>query len=419
MAPPASDARTSAKGKGENAVPNGAPSLWALAGLASELAPQTERDRRLPEALVESMRAAGIFRMLVPAELGGGEAEPAELIDAVITLAEGDGSAGWCAAVGATSGMLAAYLPHDQAELIYGDPASIAGGVFAPIGQATPAHDGASYSVTGRWPFASGCEHSDWLMGGCTVVEPVQVALSGGDEGGGDEKKPRMLDTGGPEVRLALFPADQVQIHDTWNSAGLRGTGSHHMSVTELEVTADRTVSLITDDPVVRRPLYAFPVFGLLALSIAAAGVGIARGALRELTDLATAKRPQGSRRTLAQRSTAQAQMAEATAKVRAARALMDSAVADAWARASAGERLTVDDRVALRLAATHAMRSAKDATDAAFELGGGSAVYEGSPLQRRLRDIHTATQHMLVAPSTWELTGRVLLGEPADVSQL
>ncbi len=104
---------------------------------------------------------------------------------------------------------------------------------------------------------------------------------------------------------------------------------------------------------------------------------------------------------------------------MRAARALLHAGVADAWAAAQAGGGIPVDLRASLRLASTHAVEASAAAVDAAYRLGGGSAIYETSPLQRRFRDVHAATQHMLVAPATWELTGRSLLGLELDDSQL
>ncbi len=241
-------------------------------------------------------------------------------------------------------------------------------------------------------------------MGGCLVEE------------GGELRK---LESGAPDIRFMLFPAAEVEVIDTWTVAGLRGTGSHDFSIEGASVPEERSASLITDEPRCEGPLYAFPVFGLLALSIASVGLGIARAAIDDLVELATAKVPAGSRRTLAQRSDAQAAVAAAEAQVRSARALVDDAVGEAWDAARASGEVTTELKAGLRLAASHAMRSSRDAVDSMYELGGGSAIYESSPLQRRLRDVHVATQHMLVGPATWELAGRVLLGQEADASQL
>ena len=373
-----------------------------LAPMARGAALEAERERRLPAPLVTAISEAGLFRMLVPRELGGGEATPAQLIEAVETLASGDGAAGWCLAVLSTSGMLAAYLPEEQAREVYGDPLGIAGGVFNPKGLAVEGPDG--LLTSGRWPFASGCEHCDWLMGGCMIERDGEIVK---------------LESGAPDIRLLLFPAREVTIHDTWNVAGLRGTGSHDIEVSERLCPPERSVSLISGKPRATGPLYAFPAFGLLALSIAAVGLGIARASIEELTAVAGARVPSGGKRTLAERPDAQVRVARAQAALAAARALIDRNVEAAWEAASGEGKVGIEMRAGLRLAATHAIGAARDVTDAMYELGGGSAIYDTNPLQRQMRDVHVATQHMLVAPSTWELAGRSLLGQPLDVSQL
>jgi alkylation response protein AidB-like acyl-CoA dehydrogenase len=361
-----------------------------LAPTAAELAPAAERDRQLAEPLVAALADAGLFRLCVPAAAGGLEAHPGTLVAAVRALAAGDAAAGWCVAIAATSGLVAGYLPQAAARAIYADPATMVAGVFAPKGRATPEPGG--YRVSGRWPFASGCRHAGWLMGGCVV------------DGG---------------MRLMLAPAEAFTIHDTWHVMGLRGTGSHDIELDGVYIPAERTASVLGDPPLQPGPLYAFPLFGLLALAIAAVSLGIARGALDDLIALAGGKVPTGGKRTLAERGTVQAEVARAEAAVRAAGALLDETIGAAWERAVAGDGVDVEQRGALRLAATHATEVSTRAADTAYTLAGGSALYEASPLQRRLRDAHAATQHMLVAPATWELTGRVLLGMPTDATQL
>ncbi|TML98754.1 MAG: hypothetical protein E6G10_21890 [Actinobacteria bacterium] len=374
----------------------------ALAPVAAEHAAAAERARRLPAPLVASLAEAGLFRLCVPAATGGLEAHPAVLVQAVEALARGDGAAGWCVAIGATSGLLAAYLPVERAREVFAEPSAIAGGVFAPRGRAVPADGG--FRVSGRWPFASGCEHCDWLMGGCVVDEDGAL---------------QALPSGMPDVRLMLAPAREFTIHDTWHVAGLRATGSHDIELRDAFVPAEMAASVITDPPRHDGMLYAFPLFGLLALAIAGVSLGIARGALDDLTAMAAAKVPTGGTRALAQRGTVQAEVARAEAALRAARALLLSAIDEAWEHALAAGDVGVEARTGLRLAATHAALTCADVAQSAYRLGGGSAIYETSPLQRRFRDAHVATQHMLVAPATWELTGRLLLGQPTDTTQL
>jgi alkylation response protein AidB-like acyl-CoA dehydrogenase len=161
------------------------------------------------------------------------------------------------------------------------------------------------------------------------------------------------------------------------------------------------------------------PPFGLLAQGIAAVMLGNARGAIDDLVAMAGARRPQGGRRTLAERPAAQIELARADASLRSARAYCEEAVGEAWARALTGEAPDLTQRAALRLSATSATRTAADVTRAMHDLGGGASVFLSNPLQRRFRDAHVGTQHAMVAASTIELAGRVLMGVPTDATLL
>ncbi len=370
-------------------------SARGLAPLLAEHAAEADRERALSADVVAALRDAGLFRMLVPAAIGGGEVDPAEAYRAIELLAAADGSAGWCVAVGSTAGLLAAYLDEPQAAAIAGSPDSVSCGVFAPKGRGSI--DGGELTFSGRWPLASGVTHSDWVGLGCLVEE----------EGGP------------PEYRYAILPREEVEVIETWRALGMRATASHDVAVDGASVPLDRAVSLFTDPPRFDGALYRFPVFGVLALAIAAVSTGIARSALDALVELATEKTPAGSRRKLGERGTAQVQVAESEAALRAARAYVDAAIGAAWEDAAAGREISLERRVDLRLAATHAARTAVTVTATAHELAGVSGVYEGSPLERAFRDVNVARRHMVVAPATNELTGRLLLGIEADTSQL
>ncbi len=339
---------------------------------------------------MEAFRAAGLFSMLVPASLGGGEMAPQDALAAIEAIAEADGAAAWCVMIGATTGILSAYLDESDAREIF-RPGSISGGVYAPLGkgEATPG----GWRVSGRWAFASGCQHCDWLLGGALV------------------------ESGPP--RQMFFPASSVEIIDTWDVSGLMGTGSNDIAVRDLEVPRGRSVALTADNPRHPGPLFAFPVFGLLALGIAAVTLGIARGAIEDILELAAEKTPTGSRRKLAERPLVQAQVAEAEATLSSARAFVFEAVDRAWDAAGSGAVLDLRIRARLRLAATHATMASARVVDLMYNAGGGTSIYRTSPLQRRFRDVHTATQHVMVAPPTLEVAGRVLLGLETDVSAL
>ncbi len=374
----------------------------ALAPLLTAHSDEGERSRRLAREVVEALVAGGFFRMLVPSSLGGAESDPATFVATVEELARRDAAAGWCIAACATSGMVAAYMDDAAAHDVFGGEASVSGGAFAPRGTAHADEHG--YVVSGRWAFASGIDHCDWLMGGCMVIE---------------DGKRQMLSEGRPDIRLVLFPASEVEVIDTWNVSGLRGTGSHDMQVHEVRVPAERSASLLSDKPIERGPLYSFPVFGLLALAIAGVALGIARAAIDDLIELAGGKTPTLSSRRLAERPATQAGVARAEATLRAARELLYTEIERGWAEARQQGEVSVGEKAALRLAATHATITSAEVVDAAYALGGGTSIYETSPLQRHFRDIHAATQHMLVGPQTWELTGRLLLGLPTEADQL
>ena len=373
-----------------------------LAPRVRELADETERGRRLPHELVEQFSGAGFFHMLVPKRVGGREVHVGVMIRVLEELSRADGSAGWCAMIGATSAVTAAYLPEEHAREIYAAADVVSGGVFAPHGRAVAVDGG--YRVSGRWPFASGCQHCRWLMGGCVIVA---------------DGRPRLLASGAPDARLMLFPSAAAKIVDTWDVSGLRGTGSHDIEVGDLFVPAGRSVSIITDRPRERGPLYRFPVFGLLAIGGAAVALGLARGAIEELSRLAASKVPTAGRRKLSERGVIQVERAQAEATVASARAFLFEAVGEAWRTASAGGEISLAERARLRLAATHATLASAKAVDRMYEAGGGTAIYAHSPLQRMFRDAHVVTQHMMVAPATLELIGRVLFGVEADTSLL
>ena len=374
----------------------------ALAPGIAARAEATERARRLPADLAADIARAGLFRMAVPARLGGAEASPAEIIAALEIIAEADAATGWCTMIAGTTALSAAYLPEPHAREIFGNPATITGGVFAPMGKAVSQGD--DYIVSGRWSWASGSANCQWLVGGALIF---------------DDGVMRTLPGGAPDHRMMFLPRSEVELIDTWDASGLRGTGSGDMAAQNVRIPKSRSVSFMTDTPLDTGALYAFPPFGLLALGIAAVASGNARGALEDFKQLAATKKTAGSGRSLAERGTIQAEYARAEAALESARAYVSQEIAAAWVLATTGEPLGSRIRASLRLAATHLTRTAADVTRTAYDLAGGSAVYSTHPLQRRFRDAHVVTQHMMIAPPTYELTGRALLGLPTDSTAL
>ncbi len=316
-------------------------------------------------------------------------------------LAEADASAAWCVMVSATTGAFGGYLDNDIAQTIFPDPSLIFAGVYAPMGKATV--EGDSYRVTGQWKWNSGGQNATWLCGGCMIYE---------------NGAPRMLTEKIPDHRMMLFPASSATFIDTWHTSGLRGSGSGDMAVSDLLVPKSHSVSLIADKPRVQTPLYAFPIFGLLAIGIAAVASGNARAALREFAALAAVKRtPTG--RTLSDRGTVHAAYAEAHARLLAARALLLAEIDAAWTEAQAAPAISLAQRASLRLAATHMTRTSADVIRIVQDLAGGAGVFLADSLHRRLADAQTITAHIMTAPSTYELAGRALLGIPVSSMEL
>lgn len=367
-----------------------------LAPTIAATAEQAERERTLPATLAREMSLAGLFRMSVPRDFGGTEAPLSTQLEVIERVAQADASAGWCVMIASTTSMLCGQWDDTVLQEIFGDDrvASVCG-VYAPKGRAEIVEGG--YRVTGRWSFASGCRHSSWRLGGAMLPGP--------------DGKP-------PQMRLMMFRAEDTVVHDTWRVAGLRGTGSHDIEVDGAFVPSARAVDPGAE-PRRGQLLYRMPLFGALAGQVAAVALGIARAAIDAFVQVATAKVPAGGRKTLAQRGTIGALVAEAEGGYRAGRAGLLEAARTCEAQAQGGDALGADARLSLRLAANEAVRASVRVVDAMYRAGGGSSLYETSPLQRHLRDVHATTQHAMVGLGIDELCGRALLGQDVPPHQL
>jgi alkylation response protein AidB-like acyl-CoA dehydrogenase len=359
---------------------------------------EIEQSRRLPVDLVAELVSAGCFRMLVPTEYGGDGLSLTQAMSVLEELAAADGATGWNAMIGAGSPILFGRLPVRTFETIYADgPDLIGGGSLAPKGQAAAVSAG--YCVSGQWAFASGCQHANWLLAHAVVLHQGQ---------------PRLTPSGMPEMRVCVFPAAQAEIVDTWHVAGLRGTGSHDFRLHDTFVPDEYTFSIFTGEPTVRGTIFRIPPLAQLPLLIASTAVGIARGALEDLgTLVAGGKKRLYAPSRLAESAVFQDKFGEADAMLRAARAALHMEAGSAWAHAEEG--LALLDRARLRATASYVAGMATSVVDLAYTAGGGTSVYETSPLQRRLRDIHALTQHIGVSRDAFGFVGTVLSGEEPE----
>jgi alkylation response protein AidB-like acyl-CoA dehydrogenase len=359
---------------------------------------EIEQARRMPRDLVDELRKTGMFSMGVPRALGGQEASPLEIMQAIETVATADGSTGWCAMIGTGTNVSAGYMSESGAREVFADPTAPTAGIAAPAGTAVRVDGGVR--VNGRWPFASGITHCDWVWAGCTITENGRPRLT-----------PR-----GPEIVHVCMPVRELVIHDTWYVSGLSGTGSNDFSATDIFVPNHRIFALL--DPAGHRPepLYQMPPLALFVFQLVSVSLGVARSALDELTDLAQAKVPSLYTQVLAERPVAQVELARAEAALGGARSFLHDTVENMWATVRAGKTPTSRQLAVGRIASTQAAETAATVARTANVLGGGSALYSMSSLQRHARDAEAITHHFTVAPHTWEGAGRVLLGREPGV---
>lgn len=355
---------------------------------------EIERARRLPRDLVAELSATGIFRLGLPRALGGDEATPVEIMRAIETISAADGSAGWCAMIAVGNGTVGGYMSDAGAKEVFADPALPTAGIAAPSGLAVPADGG--FRVSGRWKFASGITHVDWLFAGAILMF---------------DGKPRMTAAGIPEFVHVFMPVGELEIHDTWFASGLCGTGSNDVSANDVHVPEPRTFSLFDASTHRPEPLFQMPVLTLFAPQVAAVGLGVARAALDELAEMAGEKTPSFSAARLADKPVTQVEIARAEAQLGGARAFLHDSVEDLWQTVVAGEEPTMRRRALCRIAALQATETAARVARTASTLAGGTSIYTSSSLQRHARDADAVLHHVTQSPQHWEEAGRVLLG--------
>lgn len=387
-------------------APRDTPHLDHLLDAVERLAPlirahagEAERQRRLSTPVATALAEAGLFRMITPQALGGFEVHPLTFYRVVEAIARLDGSTGWCVFIAGCNPLMGAFLPDSTAADVFGaDPQVAVAGVVLPYGRASAQEGG--YVVHGQWSYGSGVHHCAWLFCMCHVWDGAQQ---------------RLTRYGEPEVRALFVPTAQLTILDTWDVSGLAGTGSHDVVIENVFVPEAYTcpfgLGMAPSSRYYRGPLYRYPLYAIFALPISAVSLGIAQGALESALELAQEIRPGGQTAALRERPLFHLRLAEATALVRAARAWLHAVLQQAWEELQAQGQVAVATRADLLLAAANATQSAATAVDILYTAAGATANYRRSPLQRALRDIHAATQHMGTAPQQFESAGRMLLG--------
>jgi alkylation response protein AidB-like acyl-CoA dehydrogenase len=331
--------------------------------------------------------------MGIPKALGGEETNPLDLMRVIETLSKADGSVGWCTMLGIGASLTAGFMKEEGAREVFTASDTPKALVAEPAGAATPAPGGVR--VSGRWRFASGITHADWIVVGAVVMDGGQ---------------PRMTPHG-PEIAHVYIPKSEVQVHDTWHVSGLCGTGSNDVSCSEVFVPEQRMFSLFNSAGFRPEPLYQMPVLAQVAPAIAIVAVGIARAALDEVAELASSKTPSMSTASLAEKPVTQVELARAEGALGAVRSFLYDTVDDIWQTVLAGDEPTMRQRSLCRIASVQATETAARVARTASTLAGGTSVYNSSSLQRHARDTDVITHHFSQSPQVWEDAGRTLLG--------
>lgn len=386
------------------AMPDGNKTvLSGIRKLAPEItarAAEIEAAHCVPPDLIDRLKSVGIFRTFVPRSFGGLELALPEGLEVIRALARLDASIGWTAMVATGGSLFATWAAREAYERIYrnGPDVPICGSA-QPGGKAKPTAGG--FRVSGRWAFASGCKHAEWMAGFCIITD--------------DDGKPLADPQGQPVVRGFALPAQNWEIEDTWHAAGLKGTGSHHIVLRDALVPEANSFDVASGTPCVPGPLYP-AVPQLVPMFHGANSVGIAEGAVDELVALAHTGRQQ-FRATTPMRDSEifQFELGRISGDLGAAQAFYEAQTASLWHHALAGtlndERLVVESTQVATWIAVTCVRI----VDACFALAGSSAVYETSPLQRRLRDMHVAAQHAAVQQRQYVAGGKLLLAGPTQ----
>ena len=363
---------------------------------------EIESTRRLPPTLLDTLHEAQLFRLLLPRSSNGIETDPVTFFHVIETIARADASTAWCLSQAGGCAMSAAYLDLPVAHAIFGnDPRAVLAWGPGPKVRAVECAGG--YKVTGVWAFASGGRHATWLGAHCPIFKA--------------DGSPKLEASGVQQERTMLVRTEDVVWTDIWNTVGLRGTASDQFALNDFFVRSDHSITREFDQECRELgPLYRMGNGTCYQVGFAGVACGIARGALDNFLEI-TRKVPRGAKNALRENAVVQSNLAQAEVNLRAARGYVLQSMADIWKHLCAGSSITVEQRITMRLAATHAIHKAREAVDFAYNAAGATAIFEHHPLERRFRDIHTVTQQLQGQLRHFETVGAWMMGVDADLT--
>ena len=392
---------TSAENKVHSAT-NFLEHVQRLIPLIAGAADPAERDHQLPENLLDALHQNSLFRLLLPKPFGGYELDPASFCKIIEAVAKIDASTSWCLCQANGCAMAAAFVPDQVAAEIW-DANKKAILAWGP-GKGEAVRRDNHYRLTGSWSFVSGGRHATWLGGHATLRE------ENGD--------PLCDDNGQIMIRTFLFPSAEATMTKDWDVIGLLGTGSDKFSVTDIIVPPAHMLARDQDSARhYQAPLYLFPAASLYASGFAGTALGIARTMLESFKELVLEKTPRLEQQPLHENAVIQTEVGQSEARLNAARTFLLSELEDIWSAVTASQSVTVTQRMRIRLASTHAIHEARAVADVVYDAAGTSAIFAGSPFQRRFRDIHTVAQQIQGRKSHFQTVGSFLLGHPPDLT--
>ena len=371
--------------------------LERAAPLAEQVAANADRidqERQMPPELASQMADDGFFRLLLPCSLGGAELPHPDFRRILRIFAREDASVAWCLNQNNVFSTNSARMPEQTAREIWGEHrAVVTNGPPTSAAKAVPVDGG--YRLNGRWNFSSGSDHATWIAALAPVGTP-------------DQKQDASVNRTG--ARILLMPKEDVRMLDLWHVQGLRGTGSFSFEVQDLFVPAARSYQP-GSPPAEEGPLYKIPTTLLFGTGFATVALEVARKSLDIAIETASRRIPRQAGTLLQNQQTTHRLIGQAEATWRSAKSFLDHSADSVWDDVVHNPASPAENRIALRLAATHAIRMAAQVVETAYNLCGSGAIFVSNPIQRRFQDMHVITQHTQGSYGHYDTAGQFLLG--------
>ncbi len=368
--------------------------LRALRDLIERSADANEEATQLSAEVMDALERVELFKLLAPRAVGGMEAHPPQVIDALRTLSYFDGSTGWYCQAAVTGPAVAGAFLGDRAvdEIFFSGQRATCAGQAAPHGKAERVGDG--YRISGSFGFGSGTPNASWIVGGYILHE---------------KGVPVLRENGQPIMLIAMAPRSKVEFLGNWNVLGLRGTGSFDFRVLDQVIHRDFAFDAANPEQKRGGPLYGMGFMALPSLCHSSFALGCTYRALDEWAGYARGKKRMLNG-TLSETETFQKELALSHARLRSAEAYVRSTFEKLFSSAGCGH-IAEDLKLDLRLCASNALAVGSQITQLALTSGATTALRNGSKIQRCFRDMQAGNAHVMTGEQSFITAGRYLAG--------